>query len=66
MKQETITWDCLNQEQEVVELRDCETRLKSLLEGSDSGFGFGSTETKEEVLLLGGRRRHLLGEMEAS
>ena len=40
----------------MVELHDCELRLRTLMEGAGVGFGFGTTETKEEVLLFKGRR----------
>ena len=47
----TITWARLKWEREAVELRDCESRLRTLMEGADVGFGFWTVETKEEVLL---------------
>ena len=36
------------------------------MEGVGRGFGFGSVETKDEVILLEGRRRQILCEMEVT
>ena len=64
IKKATMLWAQAKQEREVAELRDCEMRLNTILSGVGGGFGVGSNAIKEEVIILEGRRRTLLGDME--
>ena len=65
VKKVSIIWARLKQEREATGLRDCESTLRTIMEGAGGGFGFGSVDTKDEVILLEGRRRKILCEMEA-
>lgn len=64
VKKATLLWERAKREREEDDLRDCELRLSTLISGDGSGFGFGSIAIKEEVILLEGRRRKILGDRE--
>ena len=66
IEKSTILWARAKWEREATELRDCEMRLGILMLVVGGGFGFGSNAIKDEVIMLEGRRKKLLGEMEVT
>ena len=56
VKKPTIIWARLKREREVAGLRDCESRLRTIMEGAGGGFDFGLVDTKDDVILMEGRR----------